>query len=115
MDNTNTFSDSRGTIKDLLITDGYSVTFITFKEGAVRGNHYHEFTTQKDIILKGSLTCALDDEKTEVKVGDYIQIEPKVKHAYKALEDSEMLSICWGIRKGNEYEKDVIRLDDKLL
>ncbi len=112
MDNTNTHTDNRGTIKDLLVTDEYSVTHITFKEGAVRGNHYHKETTQKDVILKGSLICNLDGEAVTVLKGDYIQIEPNVKHAYKALEDSEMLSICWGVRKGEDYEKDVIRLTD---
>jgi len=117
MDNTNTYTDSRGTIKDLLVTDEYSITHITFTDGAVRGNHYHEYTTQKDIILKGELICAVGDDKNVIGKGDYIQIEPNVKHAYKALGDAEMLSICWGVRKGADYEKDVIRLegDEKLL
>lgn len=117
MDNTNSYTDNRGTIKDLIVTDDYSITHITFTEDAVRGNHYHEHTTQKDIILKGELICAVNEDKNVVTVGDYVQIEPNVRHAYKALKDSEILSICWGVRKGSEYEKDVIRLegDDKLL
>ena len=110
-------TDERGTIKDLLVTDDYSITHITFTEGAVRGNHYHEHTTQKDIILKGELICAVNGDKNVVTKGDYIQIEPNMRHAYKSLGEAEMLSICWGVRKGADYEKDVIRLegDDKLL
>ncbi len=112
MDNTNTHTDSRGTIKDLLVTDEYSITHITFETGAVRGNHYHEKTIQKDVVLSGSLIVSLDGEEQVVNVGDYIQIEPGVRHAYKATEYSEILSMCWGVRKGDEYEKDVIRLND---
>jgi quercetin dioxygenase-like cupin family protein len=112
MDNTDSYTDSRGTIKDLLVTDEYSITHITFENGAVRGNHYHNETTQKDVILTGSLLCSLDGKEQEVSTGDYIQIEPKVKHAYKALEYSEILSVCWGVRKGADYEKDVVRLND---
>jgi len=111
----NTFTDNRGTITDLLVTPEYSITHITFTEGAVRGNHYHEKTEQIDLILKGRLTCAKDDEVVEVVQGDRMHILPNVKHAYKAEEPSEMLSICWGVRKGEDYEKDVIRLETPLL
>lgn len=117
MDNTNTHTDSRGTITDLLVTDDFSITHITFKEGAVRGNHYHKETVQKDCVLKGSLVCAQDNKVTNVYEGDWIQTEANVSHAYKAFEDSEIISICWGKRRGSDYEKDVIRLtdNDKLL
>jgi len=109
--------DERGIIKDLLVTDECSITHVTFKEGAVRGNHYHKKTVQKDCVLKGRLICSQYGKETEVTVGDWIQTEPHVEHAYKALEDSELLSICWGVRKGEDFEKDVVRLsdNDKLL
>src|ERR1035437_3899753 len=105
------FTDERGTITDLLVTPDYSVTHITFTKGAVRGNHYHEQTIQRDFILKGKLTFAKDDEIEEVYKHGVITILPGKKHAYKALEDSEMISICFGIRKGTDYEKDTIRLE----
>lgn len=112
MDNTNSHSDSRGTIKDLLVTDDYSVTLVTFNEGAIRGNHYHEQTEQMDIVLKGKLICAKDGEQVEITKGDHSNVPANVRHAYKAVEPSELLSICWGVRKGEDYEKDVIRLPD---
>lgn len=109
------YTDERGTITDLIVTPEYSVTHITFTEGAVRGNHYHKETEQVDVILKGKLIHAKDDERVEVAQGDRTHMPPNVKHAYKAIEPSEMISICWGIRKGEDYEKDVYRLETPLL
>lgn len=107
------FTDERGTITDLVVTPDYSITHITFTEGAVRGNHYHKETVQHDFILKGKLLCSQDGEEFIVGQGDYIRHEPNRKHAYKAIEPSEMTSTCYGVRKGADYEKDVIRLSDE--
>ncbi len=107
--------DERGTITDLMVTDEYSVTHITFNEGAVRGNHYHEKTTQYDVVLKGKFIYANDKGEQVINMQDMIVNEPNVPHAYKAKEYSEMLSICFGIRRGEDYEKDVIRLEIPLL
>lgn len=121
-----TFTDERGTITDLLVTPDYSITHITFKEGAVRGNHYHEHTTQYDFVLKGSFTVASrpkDKDGEEFKLfrivntGELLIHYPNMAHAYQAIGDAELLSTCYGVRKGEDYEKDVIRLpeDKKLL
>lgn len=105
-------TDERGTIKDLLVTDGYSVTHITFTDGAVRGNHYHKETRQLDLIMKGKLLCAQNRNEKIVKFGDVVQHYPNDKHAYKALELSEMISICFGKRRGEHYEEDTFRLPE---
>ncbi len=115
MDNTKSHTDSRGTIKDLLVTPEYSITHITFRKGAVRGNHYHEKTTQVDFVLKGRLVISLNGKEQEVSKGSQITIPQGMKHAYKALENSATLSICFGVRKGKDYEKDTIRLETPLL
>lgn len=109
--------DNRGTIKDLLVGKDYSVTHITFKENAVRGNHYHKKTTQQDIVLKGKLVLSENGHETIVNKGDHIFIDAEVRHAYRALEPSEIVSICFGVRVGGNYEKDTFRLigKDKLL
>lgn len=113
----NTFTDDRGTITDLLVTPECSVTHITFTTGAVRGNHYHEYTEQQDFVVKGLLVSSVDGVEEALYKGDCMKIAPNKKHAYKALEDSEIISICFGVRKGEDYEKDVIRIegDEKLL
>lgn len=117
MDNPNTYTDSRGTIKDLLVTDEYSITHITFNKGAVRGNHYHKETTQHDFVLKGSLKWAIGKHTGVISKGGDLNIWSHCPHAYKALEDSEMLSICFGKRRGEHYEEDTFRLveNEKLI
>lgn len=108
-------TDERGTITDLLVTPEYSITHITFTEGAVRGNHYHKETTQFDVILNGNLQVSVDGVVRFLKPKEGVMIPPNKKHAYKAVEPSEMISICWGVRKGEDYEKDVFRLETPLL
>jgi quercetin dioxygenase-like cupin family protein len=111
-----TTTDKRGTITDLMVNKNYSVTHISFKKGAVRGNHYHKETVQHDFVLKGRLQFRMKDRKsferidTIVSEGESIHIPAHNEHAYKALENSEIISICFGVRKGQDYEKDVFRL-----
>jgi quercetin dioxygenase-like cupin family protein len=113
------FKDKRGIIKDIMVGDGKSVTFITFKKGAIRGNHVHKKTTQIDIVLKGKLFSKVSlkghvnltpnstfPEEAIMKKGDFMHIPAKVPHVYEALEDSEILSICFGVRVGEDYGKD---------
>lgn len=115
MDNTNSFTDGRGTIRDLYVTDEYSITHITFKKGAIRGNHYHKETIQKDMVMSGELVCATSDGKTPISTGNIIIHEPNEPHAYQAITDAEILSICFGKRRGEHYEEDTIRLETPLL
>ena len=109
------YKDDRGEITDLLVNDLGSVTHVTFTPGATRGNHVHHKTTQNDFVLKGRLIVSKDGVEEEVKTGDWINIPAGVPHAYRAFEDSELVSICLGIRKGEEYENDTIRLEEPLL
>ena len=109
------YKDDRGTIKDLLVGEDFSVTHITFTKGAIRGNHTHKETTQHDIILKGKLTCKKGNSTSYPVKGDVIHIEPNIPHAYKAMEDSEMISICFGKRIGDNYSKDTYALQKRLI
>lgn len=124
----NKHEDERGIIEDLKVGKDWSVTYITFKKGAVRGNHYHKDTRQFDLVLSGELLAKVDlsdhtaltpgtnlsDEFT-IKRGDFHDIPPKLPHTYKALEDSEMISICLGKRIGENYEEDTFRLKKPLI
>jgi|SRR6185312_380516 len=115
------FEDARGEIRDLLMEDTDAVVYISCKKSSVRANHYHEKTDQWDYILSGSFECYARkgfDGKTEmetVKKGDRIFHPRGVHHAYKALEDSEMISFTKGPRRGTEYESDTIRLKEPLV
>lgn len=106
-------TDERGIIRDLFVTDDYSITHITFNEGAVRGNHYHLETRQVDVLLKGKLLCSRNgNEFIEANIGEKIVHNKGEKHAYKALEDSEIVSMCFGKRRGEHYEEDTFRLPE---
>lgn len=107
-----THKDKRGTIKDLIVGKDFSVTYITFKKGAVRGNHVHKKTTQVDVVIKGEL---LNEWLQVMKRTDGRMISPGGEHAYKALKDSEMISICFGKRIGDNYSKDTYALQKPLI
>jgi quercetin dioxygenase-like cupin family protein len=111
--------DKRGTITDLLVGKNFSVTHITFKKGVVRGNHLHNKTNQIDIVISGKLLCVIDNYEgryhKKLSKGKVVEHPAKVAHAYKALEDSEIVSICIGKRVGENYEKDTFRLKEPLI
>ena len=115
------FEDGRGMIQDLLIgkaIDG--VTRITFAKGAVRANHYHKFTTQWTYVTKGVVQYACQPLGDEVLVedlvaGDFVESLPNQVHAFKALEEAEILVFTKGPRAGFDYESDTFRLSENIL
>lgn len=112
-----TFEDERGIIEDLKVGKDWSVTYISFKKGAVRGNHFHKKTTQTDVVLSGRFLCKTQYGEAIVATGKMLNHRPGVKHAYEALEDGEMVSTCHGVRIGENYEEDTFRLspEEKLI
>lgn len=113
--NMKTFTDDRGTIEDLKVGKDWSVTYISFKKGAVRGNHYHKLTVQKDYILSGRVELHTPNTKRILDAGESFEIGNGIVHAYKALEDSEMVSICKGKRIGEDYESDTFKLETPII
>lgn len=111
----NKHEDERGIIEDLKVGKDWSVTYISFKKGSVRGNHYHKETYQVDTILSGSFLCKTNKGSQEVSKNQIVSHSPGEHHAYLALEDSEMVSMCFGKRIGENYEADTFRLKEKLL
>jgi len=114
------FRDKRGDIIDLIAKEKINaVTLITFKKGAVRGNHYHKKTIQWNCILSGKikfLTQAPGGHVIKIiaKKGDFVVTPPKERHALIGMEDSELLVLTKGPRGGKEYEKDTFRLKKPL-
>lgn len=114
--------DARGEIRDILAgVDVDAVTYITCADGSVRGNHYHEHTTQWEYVLSGSFECYsransnAPVEKAVIQAGDLVMHPIGEHHALKAQEDSILISFTKGPRRGEEYEKDVIRLSEPLI
>ena len=112
-----TFKDARGVITDILErTDVDSITILTSKKGAVRGNHYHKKTTQYTYVLEGKFRLYTQDEGENVKQkiikkGDLVTSPPLERHAFVAMEDSLILAICKGPRAGENYEDDTFHLE----
>jgi len=110
------FSDKRGDISDLLEEKVSHVGLITFKRGAVRGNHYHKKSTQYTYILKGkikfvtSYTNGKNKKHFILKEGTFTRIPPKMVHAYKALTNAAMLDMTTLSRDDDGYEKDTVRV-----
>ena len=111
------FKDDRGEIIDLLENENINaVTIVTFRKGAVRGNHYHKQTTQWNYLMSGSvrLTSQVPGEpvaETVMTPGDFVVTGPDVRHALVGLMDSTLMVFTKGPRGGKEYESDTFRLD----
>ena len=114
--------DERGVIQDLLGPVD-AVTEIFTRQGAVRGNHVHEQTTQWTYVVSGSLVVAHrkpgDDLPVQwtAKPGELVVDDPGVAHAWRALEDTVVLVFTRGPRSGANYEDDTRRLapEERLL
>lgn len=110
------FEDDRGKILDVLENETIdSVTIITSKKGAVRGNHYHKESIQYTYVLSGGLRLFTQMPGEEIKArllkpGDLAFTPPLEKHALVAEEDSEILVLTRGPRAGKNYEADTFRL-----
>jgi dTDP-4-dehydrorhamnose 3,5-epimerase-like enzyme len=111
------FMDERGMIQDLLRDqqiDG--VTLIRSNAGAIRGNHYHQETTQWTYVLSGRMRVVQKQwpngelQERIVKTGQMMMDSPGYAHAWQALELTEVLVMTQGPRTGDQYESDTYRL-----
>lgn len=110
------FVDERGSITDILQNEPVShVTIVTSKADAVRGNHFHEQTTQYIYVLGGRMRYVSEvpgRERRRVVLiqGDMVVTRPGERHAMRALEDTVFLAMTVGPRGGTDYESDTHRL-----
>ena len=115
------FADARGEIVDLIESEEINaVTIVTFKKGAVRGNHFHKETTQWNYVISGRLALHTElppDVRREVEVvtGDLVMLVPNERHAFVALEDTMLAVFTKGPRGGKEYEIDTFRIEPPLV
>ena len=113
------FSDERGVITDMFYNKAMNHgCIIQNQANAVRGNHYHNHTTQYTFVLSGTLRYYSSDlERKDIKVhnaiaGDFIISEPKEIHAMRAGRDGcVFIAFAEGPRGGEDYEKDTIRVE----
>jgi len=120
MSNLEIHSDERGSIADVFFSTNINhVAYITSVPFAERGNHYHKFSTQSILIVRGSLQYwyknAESNEKpkfVQAKSGDLITSEPKEIHALRIGESGcEFVAFTTGKRGGADYESDTFRVE----
>ena len=113
------YEDERGKIIDIIDGDEFvHAGIVTFKPGAIRGNHYHKQTEQVNYILKGKIRYVSKDlSKKGSKIvenilgqGDMITDPPLQWHSQEAIEESEMLFFTKTPRKEGGFEDDVFRV-----
>lgn len=115
------FRDERGEIIDLIENEAINaITIVTFRKGAVRGNHFHKYTTQWNYLMSGRIKLITQNPGEEIvetimAPGDLTVTLPNDRHALMALEDSEVMVFTKGPRGGKEYESDTFRLDVPLI
>ncbi len=117
------FEDKRGKIFDVVEDPISHIGFITFKKGAVRGNHYHKKSTQFTYVIDGKIELFTQDIrkpkspiiKTVMTAGHFAEIPPHVIHTYRAVTPSSMIDCTSATRKAQGYEKDTMRVDPLVL
>ena len=121
------FEDKRGKILDVFVNSPKDhCLIVTFKKGAVRGNHYHKKSTQFSFLLDGELILYYAKinkkngnfkkvSKKIIKKNTYITHKPYEAHAFKSTKNSTLITFACGLRGGSNYEKDTYRLKDKLI
>jgi quercetin dioxygenase-like cupin family protein len=106
--------DDRGAITDLVDDAVDAVTLVFTEAGAIRGNHYHEQTTQWAYVVSGSLLVTTGQQETVVNAGEMVVNAPGEPHAWKALADTVCVVVAQGPRAGGDYEIDTYRLATSL-
>lgn len=114
------FRDRRGVITDILTHRSVdAITIITCAKGSVRGNHYHKKTIQYTYVVSGRVKyltrpAGKRARSRVLSAGHLVESPAGENHAFVALQDSVLLSLSSGPRRGFDYEKDVFRLERRL-
>ena len=106
------FSDARGEIYDIFVNSPKDhCALITCNKGAIRGNHFHKFSTQFTYILSGKFKISIET----VNENELIKHPPYEAHTFEAISDNcKILAFACGKRGGKYYEEDTFRLSQKL-
>ncbi len=114
-------ADARGTIRDLFMGEPFdSATVITCVRGSIRGNHYHRETHQVMYVMRGRVRVVIQlpgegPREQTAETGDLIWTPPVERHAFLALEDTDLMVLTRGPRSGANFESDTVRLDERLI
>ncbi len=91
------FVDQRGSLTQL-VHDGYKqINYITSKKDTERGGHLHNLNDEAFFVISGSFEFLAETENEKqlavFKAGDFFKVFKGVKHSFKYLEDSSLISL----------------------
>ena len=122
------FADDRGEIFDIFVKSPKEhCSVVTFKNGAIRGNHFHKKTTQFTYVLEGKFkiySVKVNNKGNPIKKVKIFNVsqhslithEPFEAHAVKLQSKKGIiLAFACGVRGGSSYELDTFRLKDPLI
>ena len=117
------FIDDRGNISDIFYDQNINhVALINSSKSAIRGNHYHLKTIQYALITKGSFEywykSINSDNLSKCEViseNEMVVSKPGEIHAFRMLEDTQMIVFSEGLRGGSDYEKDTYRVESTII
>lgn len=100
-----------GNFENLLDNDKCKVKRIIIKPDQAPSYQYHFKRSEVWVIVEGSGTLKLNDETTQVKVGDVIRVPVEAKHQIKNTGEVDLIFI--EIQLGSYFgEDDIVRLED---
>ena len=98
-----------GYFQDLVEEKGkWHLKVIVVKKGSRLSLQRHEKRSEFWVVAHGKVLVEKGKTRSVLKVGDAITIKKKEEHRIKALSDSEVIEITFGIHN----EKDITRLED---
>lgn len=110
------FSDTRGSLKQLVHNGWKQVNYITSVAGAFRGNHYHRDNQEAFFVVSGEFELTLEHIKTHEKAkytlqeGSFFIIYPEVMHSFLYKKDTTLISMYnQGVEQMNG-KKDIFTL-----
>jgi quercetin dioxygenase-like cupin family protein len=112
--------DQRGTIADVFYnTQINHVCVLQSNPNSVRGNHYHNHTTQHTLLTKGKMRYwwqpsdkSVEAKSINLELGDLVTSDPTEIHTLEFLDDeSECIVFTEGPRGGADYESDTYRVE----
>ncbi|MEL6977876.1 MAG: cupin domain-containing protein [Pseudomonadota bacterium] len=113
------FIDERGVIQPIIDTDIGGCAIITSKPGAVRANHFHKTDWHYCYVISGSIKYfhrpVGADTSPETMIygpGSVFYSPPMVEHAMEFLEETTFIVVSKLSRDHDDYENDVMRVDD---
>ncbi len=116
------YVDARGVIQNLVHHELGSAVIISSQAGAVRAEHWHREDFHYCYLVSGELLyCERpvgskeEPSKTLIKAGQLFFTGPNIEHSMYFSMDSVFLTLGKLSRTHDAYEKDLVRLIDRLV